>query len=103
MPKIIKPLTSKEVAGIFKIGLTTLGGDAGLMLLVKPEGACYFVYRFQMDMKWTMISFGAVNAISLKQARESAAKFAEMLRNGIDPVEGRRKQIEQQKLRATRT
>lgn len=50
-----------------------------------------------------MISFGAVNAISLKQARESAAKFAEMLRNGIDPVEGRRKQIEQQKLRATRT
>ncbi|WP_337493884.1 Arm DNA-binding domain-containing protein [Sutterella wadsworthensis] len=103
MPKIIKPLTSKEVVGIFKIGLTTLGGDAGLMLLVKPEGARYFVYRFQMDKKWTMISFGAVNAISLKQARESAAKFAEMLRNGIDPVEGRRKQIEQQKLRATRT
>lgn len=98
MPKIIKPLTSKEVAAISKIGLTTLGGVAGLMLLVKPEGARYFVYRFQMNKKRTMISLGAVNAISLKQARESAAAFAEMLRNGIDPVEGRRKQIEQQKL-----
>lgn len=29
MPKIIKPLTSKEVAAISKIGLTTLGGVAG--------------------------------------------------------------------------
>lgn len=28
MPKIIKPLTSKEVAAISKIGLTTLGGVA---------------------------------------------------------------------------
>lgn len=49
MPKIIKPLTSKEVAAISKIGLTTLGGVAGLMLLVKPEGARYFVYRFQVN------------------------------------------------------
>ena len=100
MPKIVKPLSKKEVDAITRVGQTALGGTPGLCLHVTPDGGRYFVYRFQMSGRRSMTSIGSTSELTLKQARDRAAEMADLVRRGINPVEQRREEERQRQLQA---
>ena len=97
MPKNVRPLSVKEIAAITRVGTTAVGGVPGLSVQVLQTGDRYFVYRYQIDGRRSMVSLGSLSEISLKVARERAAAYAELVKRGISPVEHRRKEAERRK------
>lgn len=97
MPKNVRPLSVKEIAAITRVGTTAVGGVPGLSVQVLQSGDRYFVYRYQIDGRRSMVSLGSLSEISLKVARERAAAYAELVERGISPVEHRRKEAERRK------
>ena len=78
MPKNVRPLSVKEIAAITRVGTTAVGGVPGLSVQVLQSGDRYFVYRYQIDGRRSMVSLGSLSEISLKVARERAAAYAEL-------------------------
>lgn len=65
-------------------------GD-GLFLYVKASGARSWIVRLQADGKRRDYGLGSAKDVTLAEAREKAATIRRDLRNGIDPVEAKRK------------
>lgn len=69
-----------------------LTDDGGLFLLVNPNGSRWWRFRYRIDGKEKLISFGVYPEVSLKEAREKRDKARKMLRDGIDPSQAKKAQ-----------
>ena len=63
----------------------------GLYLIVDPTGAKRWVLRTVMNGRRRDMGLGSVELVSLKEAREQAAKYRNIARNGGDPIAERRR------------
>ena len=80
-------LTAKEVASLSKPGRYS-DGD-GLLLFIDSGGRKYWQLRYTLDGKRSDLSLGPERHLSLRDAREAAAKARLQIRQGIDPVKSR--------------
>ena len=62
----------------------------GLRLVVAESGARKWVFRYMRAGKRVEMGLGSVPAVSLGQARESAADARRLVKAGTDPVSARR-------------
>ena len=104
MPKIIAPLSIKQVNSIEKQGLTALGGTVGLYLFVRgPSRSWIYRYTSPETGKATMTSLGTCSSMSLLAARRVAQTLADKVKAGVDPVLEERRQKQAAKERAEQT
>ncbi len=67
-----------------------LGDGGNLWLTVKPDGSKYWSVRFTFRGKRREMGIGAVELVSLSEARAKAREARRLARNGIDPIVDRR-------------
>lgn len=67
-----------------------LGDGGGLFLLVKPNGARLWRYKFRLHGKESLYAIGSYPSVSLAQARETHNKARAQVAAGINPVANRR-------------
>jgi Arm domain-containing DNA-binding protein/integrase-like protein len=63
----------------------------GLHLLVHHNGRHYWHLKFYLGGKERLYAIGTYPEVSLADAREEAAKAKKLIRDGIDPVDERKK------------
>lgn len=87
MPKIVKPLSDIQIKNSKpkEKDYTLTDGD-GLYLLVKNTGSKIWHYRYTVDKKRYLTSFGSYPAISLNDAREKRAAYQKDISSGINPA-----------------
>ncbi|WP_454806069.1 tyrosine-type recombinase/integrase [Paraburkholderia fungorum] len=81
-------LSSLGVARLKKPGRYCDGG--GLYLQVSTARTRSWVYRFRRKGRLREMGLGPLHAMSLADARETAAQYRKLLFEGIDPIESRR-------------
>ena len=87
MPKIVKPLTDKEIkASKAKEKEYKLSDGQSLYLVVKTNGTKFFRYDFTFEKKRKSMSFGIYPDISLAEARSLKDKAKELLKQNINPI-----------------
>lgn len=91
MPKVAKALSAIEVKRITERGHHAVGGVSGLLLQVSKEGARSWILRTMVGSIRRDIGLGSYPEISLAMAREKATEQKELIRQGIDPVEQRKR------------
>jgi len=82
-----KPLTVNRVKNEKQPGYHFDGG--GLYLQVSPARTKSWIFRFTLDGRTREMGIGALNARTLKQAREKAADCRALLADKIDPIDAR--------------
>ena len=95
MAKIIKQLTIAQVNNAKAAEkIYYLFDGEGLKLVVKPNGVKTWVFNYKRPytLKRTEKTIGTYPAVSLKDARQKALEFRQLLANKIDPHEFERKQ-----------
>ena len=84
MPRLVRnALTAAGVRAASEPGVLVDGN--GLMLRVQRSGAKSWVQRIIIHGKRRDIGLGAANLVSLADARETAARYRAIARNGGDP------------------
>jgi integrase len=68
------------------------GDGAGLYLVVAKSGARKWVFRFSFSAKVTETGLGSATVVSLADARDKAFELRRLVRNGMNPVEAKRRQ-----------
>ena len=87
MPKVVKPLTDKEIkASKPKEKEYKLSDGQSLYLVVKTNGTKFFRYDFTFENKRKSMSFGIYPEISLSEARILKDKTKELLKQKINPI-----------------
>jgi len=64
----------------------------GLRLVVSPSEARKWVFRFTINGRRREMGLGSFPDVSLAEAREKAAKCRKLVKEGVDPIEARRKE-----------
>ncbi|WP_406736544.1 tyrosine-type recombinase/integrase [Thioclava sp. GXIMD4215] len=95
MPKIAKELSAIEVKRLAHPGhghnaLVPVGGVAGLLLQIKPNGARSWILRTMVGTKRRDLGLGAYPEITLSMARDLARDTKAKIKSGIDPLEERK-------------
>lgn len=90
MPKKAKELGPLDVSRLSEVGLTMVGGVAGLGLQVSPTGAKSWVLRVMVGGKRRDMGLGGYPDVTLAGARDSARNARAKIKEGIDPVEDAR-------------
>ena len=70
----------------------------GMFLLIKPNGAKWWRFKYRYVGKSKLLSLGVYPEVGLKQAREERDKARELLRQGIDPSAARKRDKQAQKV-----
>lgn len=91
IPKRATELSALQVQRLTEPGLHAVGGIAGLSLSVTDTGARSWILRAVVGGRRRSIGLGPYPDVSLSGAREAARKARELIREGIDPVEERRR------------
>ena len=91
MPKIVAPLTDKQVTSLKKKGLYSVGGVVGLKLQVKSLNARSWILRVKFEGKTHDIGLGSYPSITLKTAREEAQRIRDQIYRGLNPIVEREK------------
>ena len=95
MPRIAKELSALEVKRLKHTGkngnaIFAVGGVAGLLLQITPNGGRSWVVRTKVGDHRREIGLGSYPEVTLAQARDKAREIKNKVRNGIDPVEERK-------------
>jgi integrase len=105
--RAINRLTATGIRGLSARGL--YGDGNGLYLQISAFGSKSWVYRYQRDGAARMMGLGSVNTSSvaaarqsLSGARERAQEAHEKLLRGIDPIDARRSQKQEERLAKAR-
>jgi len=64
----------------------------GMFLLVHPNGSKYWRMKFSFERKSKLASFGVWPDVSLKDAREKRYEAKKKIKDGINPIEEKRKE-----------
>ena len=64
----------------------------GMYLRVYPNGSKYWQLQYWFDSKQKILSFGVWPNISLKDAREKRYEAKKKIKDGINPIEEKRKE-----------
>jgi len=64
----------------------------GMFLLVHPNGSKYWRMKFSFERKSKLASFGVWPDVSLKDAREKRYEAKKIIKDGINPVDEKRKE-----------
>ncbi|MGB6329852.1 MAG: integrase arm-type DNA-binding domain-containing protein [Halarcobacter sp.] len=87
MPKIVKPLTDKEIkAAKPKEKQYKLSDGQSLYLIIKPNGTKFFRFDFKFENKRKSMSFGVYPDVSLSEARKLRDNTKELLKQNINPI-----------------
>jgi len=62
-----------------------LADEGGLYLLIKPDGARYWRFKYRFAGKEKLLAFGVFDEVSLAEARERRDDAKKLLRDGVDP------------------
>lgn len=95
MPRVSKELTALDVKRLQHPGkgrnvTLNVGGVAGLVLQITPNGGRTWLLRVQVGAKRREIGLGGYPDVTLAMARERAREAKDKIRRGIDPVEERK-------------
>jgi len=74
-----------------------------LYLQVRGEGTGSWLFRYMLDGKPHWLGLGQAKNFTLAQARERARPYAQMLDDGTDPLELKRREITAQKIEAAKS
>src|SRR5215831_3072323 len=99
MAKKVERLTTLGIEKCAKPGYHADG--AGLYLQVSRGGGKSWVFRYMLRGKSREMGLGA--HVSLQQARQKATEARALLAEGIDPIEARETQNQQQRLEQARS
>lgn len=66
-----------------------IADSGGLAVEVRPNGACYWRFRYRFAGKAKMLSVGVYPGVSLAKARQHRDEARALLRDGIDPSQQR--------------
>lgn len=80
-----------------------LADGKGLNLLLHPNGSKYFQLRYTLHGKEKTLQLGTYPDMSLSHAREAAKNARNLVADGIDPVQQKRRESESQALEAETT
>lgn len=93
MAKLTEKLTDKEIRNAAPrpgVKITKLADGGGLFLWVQQNGTRLWRFRFVRDGKEKSLALGAYPDVSLKEARERAARARARLSEGGDPSADKR-------------
>ena len=82
-------LTARRVATIKAPG--KYGDGHGLWLRFTPAGRRWWFLRYRFRGRDRELGLGSVDEVGLKEARQNAARARRQIREGLDPIEERRK------------
>ena len=95
--KQVTPLTAGKVAKVSKAGRYADGG--GLYLWVRPDGRKTWTFRWRDRVTGKLREAGLGSftnqRVTLKQARQRADVYRDMVWNGLDPIAEKRNRIEE--------
>jgi hypothetical protein len=93
MPDPTKPaLTAKTLARLARIpGRHPVKDAKGLKLTVKPNGLCYWTYRYRLNGRETETSLGALSDMTIEAAIIAHGEKQTLVRKKIDPQAGKRR------------
>jgi integrase len=91
MPKKARDLNPLAVKRLTSPGMHAVGGVGGLYLQVTASGARSWILRTMVGGKRRDIGLGGFPDVSLAQARERAQADRELIRQGVDPAEQRKR------------
>ncbi|MET4161955.1 integrase [Marinobacterium sp. MBR-111] len=91
MPKKARELSAAEVRRLTEPGRYPVGGVAGLLMQVTPNGARSWLLRIKVGDKRRDFGLGAFPDVSLAGAREKARDLRERIAAGVDPVAERQR------------
>jgi len=91
MPKKAPELSAALVRRLKRPGLHAVGGVDGLHLRIKPTGASSWMLRVKVGNRRPDIGLGGFPDVTLEQARQRAREARELIRQGIDPRDEKRK------------
>lgn len=89
MAKITHRLTAVGVKNLKEKGL--YGDGCGLYLRITDTGTKGWIFRFTLGTRTRDMGLGTCAAISLASAREIVEEYRKLLKQGIDPIEMRKK------------
>lgn len=85
--------TAKKVQSLIKDGTPGRYSDGnGLYLMIPKKGAPYWMHRYTLAGKRRELTLDKYEDLSLADARLKAAEAQKAVRNGIDPVEERKRE-----------
>ncbi len=85
--------TAKKVQALVKEGTPGRYSDGhGLYLMIPKRGAPYWMYRYTIAGKRRALTLDKYAQLSLADARLKAAEAQKAIRDGVDPVEERKRQ-----------
>ena len=68
------------------------GDGRNLWLRIRPDGGKAWVFRYTLRGRAREMGLGPAAEVSLREAREQAAQAQQLLRQGSDPIEARRRE-----------
>ena len=101
MPKKTKELTALAVSKIKDDGLHAVGGVAGLYLQIIGNSRSW-MFRTNIAGKRSKIGLGAYIQVTLAEARDKARELVKQIKDGVNPVEERRKEKAQATLESVK-
>jgi integrase len=87
-----------QVAGLASPGLYSDG--LGLWLRVDETGSKRWVFRFMLDRRERAMGLGPLHTVSLAEARSRARQARQLLLDGADPIEAKRKRRDEARAEA---
>jgi len=87
--RTVDRFTARGISALTKPGLHADGG--GLYVRVEPSGAKRFAILFQWRGRRKEMGLGSVLDITLAEAREAALQARRQVREGINPIDDRRR------------
>ena len=91
MPRVAKEMSAVEVKRLSAPGMHAVGGVAGLLLQISPNGQSkHWVYRATISGKRRHLGLGGFPTVTLGMARELAREAYLSIRKGVDPIEERK-------------
>ena len=101
MAKISERLSALKVANLKGPGYFADGGN--LYFRIAPGDTRGWIFRFMIGGRTRDMGLGAYPEISLAAARKTAAKYRELVKQGVDPIEQRRTDRAAHRLATART
>jgi integrase len=94
-------LTALTVRQIAEPGLHPDGG--GLHLQVSPSGTKSWILKFQLNRRARAMGLGSVHITSLAEARAARDAAHRLLRDGVDPIEVRKAELQRRRAEPPKT